>query len=103
MRPLAFTCAVDRVRDALAAAIDRAGGRIVAMERDHVHAEFTSRMFGFVDDVEFVIDSDRSRIDFRSASRVGHWDLGANRRRMRKLVQLVGQAEKIEEVREQGR
>jgi uncharacterized protein (DUF1499 family) len=46
------------------------------------HFEVTSLIFRFVDDVEFLIDRQKKRIDFRSASRVGHSDLGVNRRRM---------------------
>jgi len=39
-------------------------------------------VFGFVDDVEFVLDAGAGTIDFRSASRLGRSDLGVNRRRM---------------------
>jgi uncharacterized protein (DUF1499 family) len=68
--------------------------RIVREEPGYLHAEFRSRIFGFVDDVEFVIDDETRRIDFRSASRVGSYDFRANRRRMedicRRLVELEG-------------
>ena len=37
------------------------------------------------DDVDLVIDEAAGVIRFRSASRTGHWDLGANRRRMEEL------------------
>jgi uncharacterized protein (DUF1499 family) len=56
--------------------------RAIADEPDYLHVEFRSFLFGFVDDVEFVFDSKARRIDFRSASRTGYSDLGANRRRM---------------------
>ena len=56
--------------------------RIVAERHDYLRYEFTSFVFRFVDDVEFLIDQDTKLIHFRSASRVGHSDLGANRRRM---------------------
>lgn len=73
-----------------AEAMDRLGRIISEMPRTticsvtarYMHVEFTTAFFGFVDDVEFLIDPDHQRIDFRSASRVGHSDLGANRRRM---------------------
>lgn len=55
----------------------------IVMEADHyVHAEFRSRLFGFVDDVEFLFDDDAAVIHFRSASRAGHSDMGVNRQRM---------------------
>jgi uncharacterized protein (DUF1499 family) len=49
---------------------------------DYLHAEATSVIFRFVDDVEFFVDREAQVIHFRSASRVGHSDLGKNRKRM---------------------
>jgi uncharacterized protein (DUF1499 family) len=59
--------------------------RIVAVKGPYVHAEFTTSIFGFVDDVEFLIDGESRVIHFRSASRVGSYDFGANRKRMERL------------------
>ena len=56
--------------------------RVVGAEPSYLHVEFTSRVFRFVDDVEFLVDASASRIDVRSASRVGYSDLGANRARV---------------------
>jgi uncharacterized protein (DUF1499 family) len=61
--------------------------RIVTETPDYLHAECTSLVFRFVDDMEFLIDRERKVIHFRSASRVGHSDLGVNRRRMERLRQ----------------
>jgi uncharacterized protein (DUF1499 family) len=58
---------------------------IVTLEEDYIRAEFKSRIFGFVDDVEFWFDDEQKVIHFRSASRVGYSDLGANRKRMEKI------------------
>ena len=44
-------------------------------------AIFTTRL-GFVDDVQFLLDERARVIHVRSASRVGYWDLGVNRKRM---------------------
>jgi uncharacterized protein (DUF1499 family) len=55
---------------------------IVTREERYIHAEFRSRLFGFVDDVEFVFDDDAALIRFRSASRTGYADMGVNRKRM---------------------
>jgi len=49
---------------------------------DRLEVEFRTRLLRFVDDAVFVFDEQEKRIRFRSASRVGHWDLGTNRRRM---------------------
>ena len=57
---------------------------ITLEEPGRVEAEFTSAMFRFTDDALFLIRPDGS-IDVRSASRVGYWDMGANRRRVESL------------------
>jgi uncharacterized protein (DUF1499 family) len=54
---------------------------ITATDR-YLHVEFTTALLRFVDDVEFLIDPDQKVIHFRSASRIGYSDLGANRKRM---------------------
>ena len=63
--------------------------RIVTQSDHYLHAEFRSRILGFVDDVEFLVDENNSVIQFRSASRVGYSDLGVNRRRMNELRDQV--------------
>lgn len=60
---------------------------IVYAETGYIYAEASSRRFGFVDDVEFAIDEEEGLLHFRSASRLGYGDMGANRARMEKIVQ----------------
>lgn len=60
--------------------------KIVDERDNYLHVEFTSALFRFVDDVEFLIDEPAGKIHFRSASRVGRGDLGANRRRMEQIA-----------------
>jgi uncharacterized protein (DUF1499 family) len=55
---------------------------IVSEKDDYIHAEYRSAIFKFVDDVEFYFDDTRRIIHFRSASRVGYYDFGVNRKRM---------------------
>lgn len=57
---------------------------------DRIEATFTSLVFRFVDDVTLVVHED-GRIDVRSASRVGHYDFGANRRRVEMLRDMLNQ------------
>lgn len=59
--------------------------RIVKTEDTYIHAEFTSAIFRFVDDVEFYLDDSAKTIHMRSASRVGKSDFGVNRKRMEKV------------------
>ena len=59
--------------------------KIITDEGDYLYAEFTSLIFRFVDDVEFSFDDGNKLIHFRSASRLGYSDLGANRKRMEEI------------------
>ena len=62
--------------------------RFITQTDNYLHVEFRSLLLRFVDDVEFLIDSDQKQIHFRSASRVGHSDLGVNRARMNQLSDI---------------
>ncbi|MCA8941395.1 MAG: DUF1499 domain-containing protein, partial [Planctomycetes bacterium] len=52
--------------------------------------ECTTAVWRFVDDLELLLDDERSVIDVRSASRVGEFDFGANRGRVETLRSLFG-------------
>ncbi|MBQ0724522.1 MAG: DUF1499 domain-containing protein [Cycloclasticus sp.] len=54
-----------------------------------IHAEITSRVFGFVDDLDLLLLTEKRLIHVRSASRTGHYDFGVNRRRVEKLRILL--------------
>lgn len=56
--------------------------RIISDTGDYLDVEFTSFLWRFVDDVEFVFNDSAKTIQFRSASRLGKGDLGVNRKRM---------------------
>lgn len=58
---------------------------IVTRDDHYLHAEFRSRFFRFVDDVEFLIEPETGMVHFRSAARVGYSDLGVNRKRMEEI------------------
>ena len=51
---------------------------VVTQEERYLHVEFRSRLFGFVDDVEFLFDDDAAVVRFRSATRTGYSDMGVN-------------------------
>lgn len=55
---------------------------IVSSTATYIHAESRTRIMRFVEDVEFLLQRDKNEIAVRSASRIGHSDLGANRRRL---------------------
>lgn len=56
---------------------------IITESENYLYAEFTSKLMGYVDDVEFYCDG--SVIQVRSASRLGQSDLGVNRKRIEAL------------------
>ena len=55
---------------------------IVEQSNNYLYAEFTSSLMGYVDDVEFLYDAASNTTQVRSASRIGHSDMGANRKRV---------------------
>jgi len=58
------------------------GAKVVRSEPDYLYAQFTTRLMGFVDDVEFWYDPAAQVVQVRSASRLGESDLGLNRQRV---------------------
>ncbi len=62
--------------------------RIIERTPQRLRAEFTSRVFRFVDDVVCVMDEAAGVIQVRSASRVGYSDFGVNRRRVETIRAL---------------
>lgn len=94
MRPIPFRGAGELALERMAtviAAQPRAAVR--HRERGWLHAEFGSRVLGYVDDVDVDVDEAAGVLRFRSASRLGHWDLGVNRRRMKRLARAFREAE----------
>ena len=62
---------------------------IVEQYDGYLHAEVSSALFGFVDDLELLADPDASTIQARSVSRLGDSDLGVNAARLSQLAALV--------------
>ncbi len=52
---------------------------------DYLYAEFSSKLMGFVDDVEFYAPAGESVIHTRTAARLGKSDLGVNRKRTEEI------------------
>jgi uncharacterized protein (DUF1499 family) len=66
------------------------GAKIVEQSPGYIHAEFTSTLLRFVDDVELVF-ADSQPIQVRSSSRIGYYDFGANRARVEALRKAFGE------------
>jgi uncharacterized protein (DUF1499 family) len=63
--------------------------KIISETADYLHAECTSAVFGFVDDLELHLRTAEKVVAVRSASRLGYSDLGVNRRRIEDLRGLL--------------
>lgn len=61
------------------------GAKVSTAERGYLHAEFRSRLFRFVDDLELVFDPELPGFHVRSASRTGYSDTGVNAKRVEEL------------------
>lgn len=82
--PLTFdsdmAAAVAKLREVVEA---QEGSAVIEQTDTYLYAEFTSKLMGFVDDVEFYFSpTEPGTIHVRSASRLGQSDLGVNRKRI---------------------
>ncbi len=77
--------------DKLKKIILASGGIIISQEENYIAATYTSLIFRYVDDFEIRIDKENKLIHIRSASRVGHSDMGANLKRVEKFKRLMNQ------------
>lgn len=60
-----------------------ARAELVEETTDTLHYVVTTKLMRFKDDVDFLFDDERKQVEFRSSSRLGYFDLGVNRKRMR--------------------
>jgi uncharacterized protein (DUF1499 family) len=91
VEPLSFQGLPEKVWGDLKETIQELGGKIQEEHEGYLWATFTSRVFRFVDDVEFRMVSTDGMIHVRSGSRVGYSDLGVNRRRVERLRAMFNQ------------
>lgn len=95
IQPLLFSAGpaevIKRVRQAVKG-MDRA--EIVTEADGYLHAEFTSLIFRFVDDVEFYFENKTGTLHVRSASRLGESDLGVNRERVQEILSRLKNTDK---------
>lgn len=58
------------------------GVRVVSSGPEYLHAQCTTKLLKYVDDLEFWADASAGVVHVRSASRVGRKDFGVNRARV---------------------
>lgn len=91
IEPLHYSIAHDDAWQSARLAITSSGGEIIREQEQYLHARYITPFMRFVDDVELRLDENLHVIHIRSASRVGHSDLGANRRRIESIRSLFEQ------------
>jgi uncharacterized protein (DUF1499 family) len=86
IEPIAYHVDRDKARETLLKVLTVVPRTEVLEEKEnYIYAISKSRIFKFVDDVEFYLPPNESVIHMRSASRVGESDLGVNRRRLEQI------------------
>ena len=76
---------VNAIEDLKRVVLSMKRAEIIVATDTYLHAEFTSAIFRFVDDVEFLRDEQTRLMHVRSASRVGRSDFGVNRGRVEEI------------------
>ena len=76
----------DAAWELLKRAVVSTGGKIVSDDGRYLWATYTTPLLRFIDDFEARLDEQQAVIHLRSASRVGHGDMGANKKRIEKIV-----------------
>ena len=84
--PIAFAGSAEQAMAAAKRAIGAMErSRVVREEPGYLYAEFSSKLLGYVDDLELLHDRAMGVLHVRSASRLGRRDFGVNRRRVEDL------------------
>jgi uncharacterized protein (DUF1499 family) len=84
--PFALTGDADQAMQKLASLLSASDHTVlVTQQPDYLYAQSSTPLLHFTDDLEFWLDRKAGVIQLRSASRLGHGDLGANRNRVEKL------------------
>ena len=95
--PFKLISDADKTWDALKnCLIKQAQILIIEENRYELKAQVKSRLFRFIDDLNFVLDEEKKLIEVYSASRLGYSDLGVNRRRLETLRKQLQQLNVIE-------
>ena len=97
IEPFRISGSSEKAWQALKKALNSQSRMVITHETaDTLHAEATSLIFRFVDDINAILDADMNLIHIRSASRTGHSDFGVNRKRIEALRMQLQKAHVIE-------
>ena len=85
IEPLRFQGSPSDAWTELQSVVRQMGGEIADRSDEYLWATFATRIFRFIDDVEFRMVAEERVIHVRSASRTGYYDLGVNSKRVEEL------------------
>jgi uncharacterized protein (DUF1499 family) len=89
IQPIRYTGVLKEARARLLQILDSLKRtKIITAQENYIRAETTSALFRFVDDMEFYLpeeQTDETVIHIRSASRIGSFDFGVNRKRIERI------------------
>jgi uncharacterized protein (DUF1499 family) len=86
MKPLPYLQTREASREKILSILkDMKRTEIVKLTDSYIHVECRTALLHFTDDVAFFLDDTTRVVHFRSASRVGYYDFGLNRRRMKRI------------------
>jgi uncharacterized protein (DUF1499 family) len=89
IQPISFTGTPQDAHDKVLQIVNALEQRkVTVVQENYIRVEFTSKIFRFVDDVEFYFpptNTEQIIINVRSASRIGYSDLGANQKRIEQI------------------
>jgi uncharacterized protein (DUF1499 family) len=95
MPPFRFTGTVEVAQERLKQVIRlMPRSEIVKDEPGYLVAIFRSKVFGFVDETEFVFDEKGGEINFHSGAHTGCYDFGVNRSRLEKIRESFMEAKR---------
>lgn len=93
MDPIPFELDSNEAKKVLRSVVEKLPNTKLEKEsNNYLHYTFKSKIFGFIDDVEFLIDPEEKLIHFRSASRTGYSDMGVNKKRMTEIEKRIKNA-----------
>lgn len=92
IKPMTYSSTPTQAMDDLKTIIEKLEqAKIMTITENYLYVEFSSAFWGFVDDTEFLIDTNAQVIQVRSAARLGQSDLGVNRKRIEMISKKFNQ------------
>jgi len=89
IEPIQFTGSWQEAKETIKSVINSMKRTEILEEKEnYLRVKFTTLLFRFKDDVEFLFDEEEKLIHFRSQSRIGGYDWGKNRSRMEEIREL---------------